>query len=90
MVSVLAIGVKFHGFKSGQDDVFLRMIKIHSTPSFGGEVTLETQFNTILQHVKITCKYEQILHKPKFSFLLPIPYACYQMTVVRLPDSSGG
>jgi hypothetical protein len=40
MVSVLAIVPKVRGFKSdqGQDNGFLRAMKIRSAPSFGGEV----------------------------------------------------
>jgi hypothetical protein len=38
MVSVLAIGPKVCGFKPGQGDGFLKATKLHSTPSFGGEV----------------------------------------------------
>jgi hypothetical protein len=52
MISVLAIGPKVRGFKSGQGDGFLRVIKICSTPSFGGEVTPEAPCHKILQHVK--------------------------------------
>jgi hypothetical protein len=35
---VLATGPKSRRFESSQGDEFLRMIKIHSTPSFGWEV----------------------------------------------------
>jgi hypothetical protein len=38
MVSVLAIGFKVCGFKPGWGDEFLSVIKMHSTPSFSGEV----------------------------------------------------
>jgi hypothetical protein len=38
-VSVLATGPKGRGFKSGRGDGFLRAIKIHSTPSFGWEIS---------------------------------------------------
>jgi hypothetical protein len=41
MVSMLAIGPKVHEFKHGQGDGFLRVIKIHSKPSFGGVVKPE-------------------------------------------------
>jgi hypothetical protein len=37
MVSLLAIGPKVHGFKPGQGDGFLRVIKICSTPSSEGK-----------------------------------------------------
>jgi hypothetical protein len=38
VVSVLATGLKGHGFKPSQGDGILRAIKIRSTPSFGWEV----------------------------------------------------
>jgi hypothetical protein len=38
MVSMLAIKTKIHDFKPGRGNGFLRVIKIHSTPSFIGEV----------------------------------------------------
>jgi hypothetical protein len=38
MVNVLAIVSKFLAFKPDRDNGFLRAIKVHSTPSFGGEV----------------------------------------------------
>jgi hypothetical protein len=44
MVSMLAIGPKVRGLKPGQGDGFLRAIKIHSMPSFGGEVKLSPHF----------------------------------------------
>jgi hypothetical protein len=40
VVSVLATGPKGHGFKPGQGNEFLRVIKIHITPSFIWEVKL--------------------------------------------------
>jgi hypothetical protein len=40
MVSVLAIGPKVRRFRPSQVDGFLRAIKIHSMPSFRGEVKL--------------------------------------------------
>jgi hypothetical protein len=41
MVNVLAIVSKVRGFKPDRGDGFLRAIKIHSTPNFGGEVKPE-------------------------------------------------
>jgi hypothetical protein len=41
MVSVLAIGSKVRGFKSGRGDGFLTAIKIRSAPFFGGKVKPE-------------------------------------------------
>jgi hypothetical protein len=59
MVSVLAIGPKVSGFKTGRGDRFLRGIKIRSTPSFAWEVKREGR--TILWNAtkKITSKDEQ-------------------------------
>jgi hypothetical protein len=56
---MLAIGPKVHKFKPGQSNGFLRAIKIHSLPSFEGELQPEAPCLKILWHVKITCKYEQ-------------------------------
>jgi hypothetical protein len=52
MVSVLATGPKVRGFKPGRGDLFLRAMKIRSTPSFGGEVKPSAPFHKILRHVK--------------------------------------
>jgi hypothetical protein len=41
MVSVLAIVAKIRGFKPGRGDELRGVIKIHSTPSFRGEVGLK-------------------------------------------------
>jgi hypothetical protein len=43
---------------AGRGDEFLRAIKIYSTPSFRGEVKPEAKCHNILQHVKVTCKFE--------------------------------
>jgi hypothetical protein len=51
MVTVLLIGAKVRGFKSGRGVGLLRAIKIRSTTSFGGEVKLSAQFRNILRHV---------------------------------------
>jgi hypothetical protein len=48
-VSVFATRRKSCGFKLGQGDVFLRAIKISSTPSFGWEVKPEVQCRKILR-----------------------------------------
>jgi hypothetical protein len=48
VVSVLATRPKGYEFEPGQDDGFLRAIKIHSTPSFGWEVKLEVPCHEIL------------------------------------------
>jgi hypothetical protein len=38
MVSVIAIEHMFRGLKPGQSDGFLKVIKVRSTPFFGGKV----------------------------------------------------
>jgi hypothetical protein len=82
MVSVLAIRPKVRGFIPGRGDGFLRAMKICSTFSFGEEVKPEAPCCKILQHVKLTCTYEQkYFSRPKFI----IPFArssCF------LPDDS--
>jgi hypothetical protein len=52
VVSVLATGPKGRGFETGQDNGFLRAMKICSTYSFEREVKPEFPFRTILRHVK--------------------------------------
>jgi hypothetical protein len=46
---VLVIGTKVLGYKLGPSIGFLRAIKIHSTPSFRGEVKPEAPCCKILQ-----------------------------------------
>jgi hypothetical protein len=53
MVSVIAIGPKVPGFRTG----ILRAITIRSTPSFGGEVKPLAPCRKILRHVKELCEY---------------------------------
>jgi hypothetical protein len=55
MVSVLTTGSRGREFKAGQDDGFLRALKIRSTPFFGWEVKPEAPCREMLRHVKITC-----------------------------------
>jgi hypothetical protein len=79
VVIALSIGPKIRGLKPGRGDGFLSAIKIRSTHSFGEEVMPPGPCRNI------SCG------KAKFSFLLPIPPACYQMTLlVGLPESSRG
>jgi hypothetical protein len=49
---VLAIRPQVRGFKPGQDDGFLRAIKICSRTFFRGEVKPEAPCRKILRHVK--------------------------------------
>jgi hypothetical protein len=59
MVSMLAIGSKVHGFRPGQGDGVLTVIKIHSTPSFGGEVKLLAPHRKIFMPCKNTLNCTQ-------------------------------
>jgi hypothetical protein len=54
---MLATVPKGHGFKPGQGNGFLRMIKVYSTPSFIWNVKLEAPCHKILRHVKDPLKY---------------------------------
>jgi hypothetical protein len=88
IVSVLAVGAKVRGFKLGRGNRFLRTINISSTPSFGGEVQQEAPSCKTVWQVNIIWKYEQKYFKTNFSFLSPIPPACYKMSLlVGLPES---
>jgi hypothetical protein len=57
VVSVLATGLKGHGFKPGQGNGFLRAIKIRSTPSFRWEVRPDVPCCKILRYVKNLLTY---------------------------------
>jgi hypothetical protein len=52
MFSVVAIGPKVRGFKTGRGNGFLRAIEIHSTHSFVEEVKPLAPTRKILRHVK--------------------------------------
>jgi hypothetical protein len=54
---VLATKPKSRGFEPGQGNGFLRVIKIHSTPSFGWEVKPEFPCRKILRHLKDLLKF---------------------------------
>jgi hypothetical protein len=54
MVNVLDTEPKVHRFKPSRGDRVLRGTKIHSAPSFGGEIKLSAPCN-ILWHVKEPC-----------------------------------
>jgi hypothetical protein len=51
MVNLLTIGPNVRGLKPGLGNVFLRAIKIRSTPSFGGEVKPGAPCRKISLHV---------------------------------------
>jgi hypothetical protein len=90
--SVVSVRPKVHGFKPGRGGRFLKAIKIHSTPSFGGEVKPEAPYRKILRHVKNNLQCEQkYFARPNSYFPCPAYPACYEMTLlVGLPESSGG
>jgi hypothetical protein len=54
---MLATEPKVCRLKTGRGDGFLKAIKIHDTPSFGGEIKPEAQCRKILQHVKELYEY---------------------------------
>jgi hypothetical protein len=84
-VSALAIGPTVRRFKHDRGERFLRKIKILSTLSFKGKVKPEAPCRNILRHVKCHLQVGiKILRKAKFSFISPIPPACYQMTTARV------
>jgi hypothetical protein len=60
---------RFVGSNSAEDDGFLRVIKIRSTTSFGGEVKPSTPCRKILRHVSINKKFcqEQTDRQPFWS-----------------------
>jgi hypothetical protein len=58
---MLAVGPKVHRFKPGQLQWILRVIKIRSATSFGGEVKLAVPCHKILQHVKDPYSMNEIL-----------------------------
>jgi hypothetical protein len=79
VVSVPAIGPKIHGFKRSWGNGFLRAIKIHSTTSFGGEVSHRpyvVRFYGLLNLSPSKHKRDSLLRKVKINhlrqqFLLP-------------------
>jgi hypothetical protein len=86
VVSVLATGPKGCGFEPGQGDRFLRVIKIHSTPSFGWEVKLEIPCHKILWHVKELLKSHGDV-ETKCSF--PSPTCSRDVSDGKKPASTG-
>jgi hypothetical protein len=55
MVSMLTVGPKVLRFPA-EGDEFLRVTKIHSTPSFGGEVKPLALCRKILWHIEDPCR----------------------------------
>jgi hypothetical protein len=75
----------FAGSNSAKGNGFLRMTKICSTPSFGGEVKLFAACFKILHHVKNLLKYERDTSQGKiYHFLRQF------LLLIRLKESSGG
>jgi hypothetical protein len=92
MGRVLDIGPKFQRVQIRPGDRFLRVIKVHSTPSIGGKVmTWVPCWNTwryVKQHLQV---WTDERRKANYSFLSPISPACYKITVlIGLPETSGG
>jgi hypothetical protein len=58
---------RFAGSKPAEDDEFLREIKIHSTPSFGGELKPPNPYRKFLRHVKESYAYETDTSWAKFN-----------------------
>jgi hypothetical protein len=70
MVSVLATGPKVHGFKPGHGNVFLRVIKIHSTPSFRGQVKLSSHVIRSYDMLNNSKSTQEIFRRQNPSFTL--------------------
>jgi hypothetical protein len=89
-LSVLVTGPTGREFEPGQDDGFLRPIKIRSTPSFGREVKPEVSCRKILRHVRDLLKSHEDGYT-KFSFPSPILLLAPEMSLLTgLPESTGG
>jgi hypothetical protein len=73
MIIMLAIGPKVCRFKLSRGNGFLRVIKIHSTPSFRGEVKPSAPCREILWHIKKVCEYERYFVDTVHNFLCPDP-----------------
>jgi hypothetical protein len=58
VVACLPLDPRFAGSNPVEDDGFLRVIKIRSTNSCGGEVKPSDQYRKILRHVKDPYVYE--------------------------------
>jgi hypothetical protein len=79
MVSVHVTRPNVCGFKLGRGDKYLKGIKIHITPSFGGEVKPSIACRKILSHVKnYFAVSAKILRRQSSS--LPSPSSSYFAT----------
>jgi hypothetical protein len=58
---------KFAGSNPTKDNGFLRVMKVHSTTSFRGDVKLSVPCHKILQHVKVPYEYKRDTSYAKFS-----------------------
>jgi hypothetical protein len=61
MVRVLDTGTKVRGFKPDRGNTYLRLIKLHSTSSFGEEAQSEGPYRKILWHIKELFEYERTI-----------------------------
>jgi hypothetical protein len=66
---------RFAGSNPAKGNGLLRVIKIHSTHSFGGQVKPLAPCRKISWHVKELYKHEEILHRQNSSFPFPYPPA---------------
>jgi hypothetical protein len=71
VVVVLVIRRKVPGSNPSEDDGFLRVIKIRSTISFGGEVNPSAPCK-ILRHVKGPCRVKHTLQAKLTDFFLQV------------------
>jgi hypothetical protein len=84
----VAIGPRAHRFKPGCGDGFLKLIKIHSMPSFRGEVKFSAPCHKILWHVKETCLVWQILRQLR-SRTFFFPTFCFTTRCLLQAESIG-
>jgi hypothetical protein len=92
---VLALDPKFAVSNPAEDDTFLRVIKVSSPTSFGGEVKPLVPCHEILCHVKECYKYERDTSQAKlnghffakFLLLCYIPSSLYP-TIFHYPNGT--
>jgi hypothetical protein len=92
ILACLPLDPRFAGSNPAEDDGFLRSIKIHSTPSFGGEVKPSVPCRKILQHVKEPCRVWKRYFVGKIQRTFPPQVSRASLLIVSAGkcDSSGG
>jgi hypothetical protein len=60
VLACLTLNLRFAGSNPAEDDGFLRVIKITSTTSFGGDVKPSSPCGKILRHAKESCGILQV------------------------------